>query len=80
MRALPRVGMLVEMRAIELREAEGVSREMRGSPIQKNANAGEVSAVNKLHEFSGRAVAAGCGEIADRLIAPGAIERMLHDG
>src|SRR5580658_931992 len=80
MGALTRVGMFVEMRAIELREAKGVAREMRGSPVEKNADAGVVAAVDKLHKFSGGAVAAGGGEIADRLIAPGAVEGMLHDG
>src|SRR5580765_5514556 len=72
--------MFVKVRAIELREAERVAREMRGSPVQKNADTGVVAAVNKFHELSGRAVAAGGGKIADRLIAPGAIEGMLHDG
>ena len=34
----------------------------------------------KIHEIVRRAEAAGDGEIADGLIAPRAIERMLHDG
>src|SRR5580693_7324242 len=80
MRALARVGMFVKVRAIELREAEGVPWEMRGSPVQKNSDAGLVAAVDKLHEFSGRAVAARGGEVANRLIAPGAVEGMLHNG
>src|SRR5208282_6204943 len=80
MRALARVGMFVKVRAIELREAERVAREVRGSPVEKNADAGVVAAVDKLHEFSGGAVAAGGGEVANRLIAPGTVERMLHDG
>ena len=39
-----------------------------------------VAAVDKFHEFRGGAVAAGGGEVANRLIAPGAVEGMLHDG
>ena len=41
---------------------------------------GLVAAVDKLHEIRGRAKAAGGGEVAERLVAPGAVERMLHDG
>src|SRR5277367_4939137 len=78
--ALPRIGVLVKVRAIELRQAEGVTGKMRGSPVQKNAYAGLVAAVDKLHKLSGRAVAAGGSEIADGLVAPGTVERVLHDG
>ena len=37
-----------------------------------------MAAVDEAHEVGGRAEAAGGGEIADRLIAPGAVEGMLH--
>src|SRR5580700_9476839 len=80
MRALARVGVLVEVRAVELREAEGVAREMRGSPVQENADAGVMAAIDKLHELSGSAVAAGGSEVANRLVAPGTVERVFHDG
>src|SRR5580704_6540610 len=80
MGALARVGMLVKMRAVEFGEAEGVTREVRGSPVEKNADARVMAAVDKFHEFRGRAVAAGRREVANRLIAPGAVEGMLHDG
>src|SRR5580704_10292650 len=80
MGALARVGMLVKMRAVEFGEAEGVTREVRGSPVEKNADARVMAAVDKFHEFRGRAVTAGRREIANRLIAPGAVEGMLHDG
>src|SRR5580700_1888531 len=80
MRALARVGVLVEVGAVELRQSESVAREMRGSPVQKDADAGVVAAVDKLHEFGGRAVAAGGGEIANRLVAPGTVKGVLHNG
>src|SRR6266496_767470 len=51
MRALSRVGVFVEMRAIELGEAVSVAREMRGSPIENDADAGLVAAVNEFHEL-----------------------------
>src|ERR1700747_1674559 len=53
---------------------------MRRSPIEKDAAAGLVTAVDKFHKFRGRPVAAGGGEITKGLIAPGAVVRMLHDG
>ncbi len=51
--ALARVGVLVEMGAVELGEAVGVAREVRGSPVQNDADAGLVAAVDELHEFRG---------------------------
>src|SRR2546425_9131197 len=80
MRALSGVGMLVEMRAVELCKAVSVAREMRGSPIENDADGGLVAAVDEFHELSGRAVAAGGGEIAESLVAPGPVVGMLHDG
>ena len=80
MRALARIGVFVEMRAVEHAEAMGVAREMRGSPVEKDAEAGLMAAVDEFHELGGRAVAAGGGEVAEGLIAPGAVVGMLHDG
>src|SRR5712664_2972859 len=80
MRALARVGVLVEMRAVELGEAVSVAREMRGSPIENDAEASLVTAIHKFHEFGGSAVAAGGGKVAEGLVAPRAVEGMLHNG
>src|SRR6267378_1384821 len=80
MRALTRVGMFVEMGAVELREAMRVARKMRGSPIENDADSGLMATIHKFHEFGGRAITAGGGEIAERLITPGAVEGVLHDG
>src|SRR5260370_34970436 len=79
MGALARIRMFVEMRAIELGEAVGVTREMRGSPIQKDADAGLVAAIHKLHEFRRTAEAAGGRKVAESLVAPGAVAGMLHE-
>src|SRR5215469_5718702 len=78
MRALARVGVFVEMAAVELREAVGVTREMRGSPIENDADAGPVAAIDELHEFRRGAVTAGGGEVAQSLVSPGAVIRMFH--
>ena len=79
MLAEARVGVFVEMRAVEKGEAVRVAREMRGSPIEQHADAFLVALVDEIHEIFGRAVAAGDGEVADGLIAPRGVERMLHD-
>src|ERR1700732_873529 len=77
------------MGAIELSETVGVAREMSGSPIEDDSDSGIVAAVDEIHEVRGRAIAAGGrgraiaaggSVIAQRLVAPGAVEGMLHDG
>src|ERR1700731_4361819 len=80
MRPLARVGMLVEMRAVELGKAVGVAREMRRRPIENDTKAGLVTAIDKFHEFGGSAIAAGGGKEAKSLVTPGTVEGKLHDG
>src|SRR6516225_9060131 len=52
---------------------------MRGSPVEKNADACLVAPVDKFHELRGRAEAAGRREVTEGLVAPGAVVGMLHD-
>jgi len=80
MSALAGIGVLVEMGAVELGEAMSVTREMRGGPIQNDAEACLMAAIHEFHEFGGSAVAASGGKVAESLVAPGAVEGMLHDG
>src|SRR5258708_38951166 len=80
MRALARVRVFVEMGAIKLGEAVSVSWEVRGGPIEKDADTRLVAAVDKFHEFGGSAGAAGGSEVAEGLVAPGTIEGMFPDG
>src|SRR5271165_1589877 len=75
-----RVGVLVEVGAIEKCEAVSVTREMRGGPIEKDAEAFLMAAVHKIHEIGRRAEPAGDSVISGCLIAPGSVERMLHNG
>ena len=79
MSALARVGVFEEVSAVELRQAIGVAREMRGSPIEKHAEAGLMAAVDEFLKIAGGAEAAGGGVVTERLVAPGAVEGMLHD-
>ena len=79
MHALARIGMLVEMGAIELRQAMRVVGEVAGHPVEQHADAGGVEALDQAAEIAGRAEAGGRRVEADRLVAPGAVEGMLAD-
>ena len=71
--------MFEEMGAVKLGEAVGVAREVCGSPIENDADAGLMAAVDEFLKIAGRAEAGGSGVVAESLVAPGAVEGMLHD-
>jgi len=77
---LTRIGVFVKMCAVKLGEAVRIAGEMGRSPIENDADPRLVRAIDKFHKFSWRAVAAGGGVVAERLIAPGAVVGMLHNG
>src|SRR5690606_32605334 len=79
MESLPRVGVLVEAGAVEPAETVRVGREMRRHPVDQHTDAGLVAAVDEPGEAFGRAEPPGWREQADRLVAPGAGERVLAD-
>ena len=79
MEAAARIGMLVERPAVEMREAVLVGRKMRRHPVEDDAEAGLVRAVDEAGEAGRIAVAPRRREQADRLVAPGGVERMLGD-
>ncbi len=72
MKALARIGVLVEVRAVEVGEAVLVGGEVRGHPVENDADAVLVQVVDQVHEVLRRAVAAGGREVAGGLVAPGA--------
>ncbi len=80
MLAQARVCMLVKVRAVEIRQAMGIGGKVRRHPIQDHADPVLVAVIDEIHEVLRRAVAAGRREVTDGLIAPGFIQRMLHDG
>ena len=80
MESLARVGVLVEVRAIEVGEAVLVGREVRRNPVEDYGDAVLVQVVDQVHEILRRAVARGGSEVAGGLISPGAVEGMLHHG
>ena len=79
MEALLRVRVFVDMRAVEEAEAVAVGREMRGHPIEDNADVVPVQGVDQVLEVLRRPEPAGRGKIARDLVAPRRIVRVLHD-
>src|SRR3954451_15559439 len=79
MKSLAWIGVLEEMRAVEIGEAVLVRGEMRRHPVEDYADIRLMQLVDQILEVLRRAVAARRREIAGALIAPRPIERMLHD-
>src|SRR5580704_13963777 len=79
MKALARIGVLVEVRAVKVGEAVLVVWKMRGHPVEDDPQAALMQAVDEIHQVLRRAVARGRREIARDLVSPGAVKRMLHD-
>ena len=77
--AEPGVGMLVEMRAVEVAQAVRVVGEVGGNPVEDDPVAMLVQRVDEVGEVVGRAESRRRGEVADRLVAPAAVERVLGD-
>ncbi len=80
MKTAARVGMLIERRAVEMREAMRVDREMRRHPIEDHAEPGGMRTVDEARKTFRLAEPARRREQADRLVAPGSVERVLGDG
>src|SRR5438270_3514434 len=68
MEPLPRIGVLVEMRAVKARKPVRVIREMGGNPIEQHANTSRVRRLDEFGKLLGRAEAAGWRIKRDRLI------------
>ncbi len=78
MRAAARVGVLVQMRAVERRERPVVAREVRGHPVEDDADAALVHALDERAEVVRVAEARRRREVAGDLVAPRSRERVLH--
>ena len=76
--ALARVAVLVEVGAVELVGPVGVAREVRRHPVEDDPDAALVEDVDQVHQVLGPAHPRGRGEEAGDLVAPRAVERVLH--
>src|SRR5579875_3167689 len=79
MEALARIGVLVEMGAVEIAEPMGIRGEMPGNPVDENAKALAMGAIDEAREARRLAEAARRRVEPDGLIAPRAVEGMLGD-
>ena len=64
------IGMLEQVRSVEVLEAELVGRKMRRHPVEDHADAVLVQVVDQEHEVLRRAITAGRREVAGDLVAP----------
>ena len=64
--------------AVKGGKAVGVGAKTTGHPVHDHADARLVACIDKVHELLRIAVARRGGVVAGRLVAPGAIEGMLH--
>ena len=67
------------MGAVEVPQAVRVVGEVRGHPVEDDAEAVPVQRVDEVSEIIRRAEPRGGCEIAHRLVAPAPVERMLGD-
>ena len=65
--------------AVKGGKAVGVGAKTAGHPVHNHADARLVARIDKVHELLRVAVARRGGIVAGRLVAPGAVERMLHE-
>ena len=78
--ALARVCVFIARLPIEFIQAVGILWEVRRHPVENHADACLMALIDKIHEVVRRTVAGGDRKIAGYLIAPGAVEGMLHHG
>jgi hypothetical protein len=78
MLAQPRIRVLVQGSPVELRQPMPIAREVRRHPIENDADAGLMAAIDEVHEVLRRAVAGRGGVVPHHLIAPGSVQRMFR--
>jgi len=78
MLAEARIGVLVEVRAVEAGQREEIAREVGRHPVDDHADARAVQRVDERHEIEGRTEAVRRGVEARDLVTPGAVEGMLR--
>ena len=79
MTALPGILMLVQACPVKVGKSVCVSWKMRRHPVQDHTDTGLMHLIHEEHKIFRIAVTRCGGIIADHLISPGSIQRMLHD-
>src|SRR5262249_17486980 len=79
MHPLTLIGMLIEMRTIEVAQAMLIGGKMRRHPVQDHTDTLLVQIVNEVHKIRRCPIAPRWGEVAGDLVAPGGVQWMLHD-
>jgi hypothetical protein len=77
--SLARIRVFEEVCSIEKSQAVSVHGKMGGNPVQNDADSLLVESVHQGHEILGSTESARRSKIADALISPGSVERVLHD-
>src|SRR5580698_6534535 len=80
MKALARVAVFIQRRAIELCQSVHVGRKVAWHPIQNDANAGRMAAIHEPREVAWLTKTGLRRVLAQDLISPGATEGVSHDG
>jgi hypothetical protein len=80
MPGLARFRVLVASAAVERGQAVRVPGKVAGHPIHEHADASLMERIDEGLEIVRRSKAAGRCEVANRLVAPRLVERMLGDG
>ena len=74
-----RIGVFIQMRAVKIAQAVRIGRKVRRHPVEQHAQAGRMAALHETQQTPGIAET-GRGRVqADRLVAPGTVERMFAD-
>ena len=79
MRPLSRVLVLIQACPVEPGQSVSISRKMGRNPVQNHADSCFVQLVDKIHKILRCAITCSRRIIADDLIAPGSIQRVLHN-
>ncbi len=64
------IGVFEEVAAVKKARAGFIRREVRGNPIQDNADVVLMEVIHQVHKVLGIAIAAGGGEITGSLVTP----------
>ncbi len=79
MHALAGISVLVEMRAVESRQSEGVGGEVRRHPVEDHTDPGLMERVDEGRRSRPASRSGRSGRSSRCLVSPRAVERMLHD-